>query len=136
MWNLILEWVLFLWFFNFSEQITPPASPPAPHPPNVKILTSIVEKKIPSLAKIFYINRRKKIYENYIEFCFRLGTVLVIFSFFWTVNDLGSAPPPPEWYPPLLWHHNYAHTEAHSSKINWQDFHETLGHCSKQYKIN
>ena len=54
--------------------------------------------------------------ENYVEFDFRMGTVLVIFSFFWMDNDLVCAPPPPEWYPPLWRHHNYAHTLAHSSK--------------------
>ena len=41
---------------------------PAPlAPPYVKILLSIVEKKIN---------------ENYVEFDFRMGAVLVIFSFF------------------------------------------------------
>ena len=45
-----------------------------------------------------------------------MGTVLVIFSFFWMDNDLVCAPPLPEWYDPLRWHHNYAHTLAHSSK--------------------
>ena len=31
------------------------------------------------------------------KFDFRMGTVLVIFSYFWTDNDLVYAPPPPEW---------------------------------------
>ena len=72
-------------------------NPPAPCPPPfVKILISIIEKKVN---------------ENFVEFGFRMGTVLVIFSFFWVDNDLVYAPSPPEWYPPLWRHHNYAHTK-------------------------
>ena len=77
--NLILVWVLFLWFSHFSERIMLPARPPCP-PQFVKLLISIVEKK--------------DLNENYIEFYFSMGIVLVIFSFFWTVNDLVCVPPP------------------------------------------
>ena len=34
----------------------------------------------------FNINYKKKLNENYVEFDFRIGNVLVIFSFFWTDN--------------------------------------------------
>ena len=66
--NLIIEWVLFLRFFHFSELITPPACPmPVPQPPT---------------CTNFNIYRRKKnLNEIYVEFDFRVGTVLVIFSF-------------------------------------------------------
>ena len=70
----------------------------------------------PSYVK-FLVSIFKK-NENHVEFDFRIGTVLVIFSFFWTDNDLVYALLPPEWYPPLWRHHNYAHTLAHSSKTS------------------
>ena len=66
--------------FSFFWMDNDPARPPGP--PHVKILISIVKKKVN---------------ENYVEFYFRMGTVLVIFSIFWMDNDLVNAPPPPEW---------------------------------------
>ena len=77
---MILVWVLFLWFSHFYERITPPACPlPAPWP-WLKILISIIEKK--------------KLNRNYLELNISMGTVLVIFSFFWTDNAPLTAPPP------------------------------------------
>ena len=99
--ELDLVWVLFLWFSYFSERIIPLARPPVP-PLSVKLLISIIEKK--------------DLNENYAEFYFSMGIVLVIFSFFSTVNDLVFAPPPPSGMPPFLRRHNYSHTFAHNSK--------------------
>ena len=50
------------------------------------------------------------------EFYFSMGTVLVIFSFFWTDNDLVCAPPPS--VPPgaVSPYQYYTHTLAHISK--------------------
>ena len=64
--NLILEQVLFLSFFHFSEWIMLPAHPLAP--PYVKILIFIAEEK--------------KLNENSVKFYFRMGAVLVILAFF------------------------------------------------------
>ena len=64
---------------------------PCPHsrPPQfVKLFISIVEKK--------YLN------DHYVEFDFSMGTVLVIFSFIWTDNDLVCAPPPRVACPPFF----------------------------------
>ena len=73
MYNLILVWVL-------SERITP----------------SALSLPGPAICKIFNIyQRNKNENENYVEFCFSKGTVLVIFSFSQTDNDLVCAPPPP-----------------------------------------
>ena len=38
----------------------------------------------PSYWKIFNIHHKKN--DNYVEFDFKIGTVLMIFSFFWTDN--------------------------------------------------
>ena len=79
------------------------------------------QNTILTMCKIYNINSNKiadikKCNGNYVEYDFRLGTVLVIFLFFWADNDLVCAPLTPEWYP-LLWrHHNWAHTLVHSSK--------------------
>ena len=40
----------------------------------------------PPICKKFNIHHRKKINENYVEFDFRMGTILVICSFFRTDN--------------------------------------------------
>ena len=40
--------------------------------------------------------------ENYIKFDFRMGTVLLIFSFFQAGKDLVRVPQPHEWSPPTL----------------------------------
>ena len=99
--NLILGWVLFLWFSHFSEWIMSPAHPPC-HPQFVKLLISIVEKK--DLSK------------NYVEFYFSMGIVHVIFSFFWMVNDLVCVPLPYVECNPFFQCHNYSHTFTHNSK--------------------
>ena len=137
---MILVWVLFLWFSNFSEKM-PPACPPG-SPQFVKLLISIVEKK--------------DLNENYVEFYFSVGIVLVIFSFFWTVNDLVCVPPPLCGMSPFFQCPNYSHTFAHNSKTIrsifvkfWEiatnnmtvnnskttflDFCEILWNCYKQY---
>ena len=79
----------------------------------------------PLVCKIFNIYHRKK-NENYVEFYFSMGTVLVIFFFFSMDNDLVCAPPPLSGMSSFR-HHNYAHTFAYSL-----DFRETLGNCYKQ----
>ena len=127
--DLNLEWVLFLWFFHFSERIASPAQPLLWHPPYVNFLISII-------SKFFYVYHRKK-NESYVEFYFIMCTVLVIFSFFSTDNDLVCEPLSPECMvsPTLVtpqlrtcfgaWFKNY-----------YQNFNETLGHSSRQYKVN
>ena len=50
------------------------------------------------------------------QFYFSMGTVLAIFSFFWTDNDLVCAPPPLTIMSPFLRCHNYSRTFAHNSK--------------------
>ena len=62
--------VIFSFFWKDNFPCPPHARPPGP----------LIRKK-------FNILRRKKlINENYVEFYFSMGTVLVIFSFFWTDN--------------------------------------------------
>ena len=114
---MILVRILFMWFSHFYERITPPDRTPGP----------------PIICKTFNIHRRKKkLYR--IWFC--IGTVLVIFSFFWTDNDLVCAPLPREWHvlytSPFLRRHNYSHTFAHNSKTIHLIF-VKLGNCYKQY---
>ena len=77
----------------------PPLPAPLPSTQFVKLLISIIEKKLD---------------ENYVEFYFSISTVLVIFSFFRTGNDLVRAPPPPI---VVLPHNNYAHTWRTSQKL-------------------
>ena len=96
--NFNLVWVLFLWFPHFFKR---PLPAPLVAPQFIKLLISIVEKKN---------------YENYLEFDYSIGTVLVIFSFFWTDNDLVCAPPPPSGMSPFFQRQNYAHTFVHNSK--------------------
>ena len=59
------------------------------YPPEfVKNLISFIEKN--------------NLNENYVEFDFIMGTVLMIFSFFQTDNDIVCSPLPPKLYPPTL----------------------------------
>ena len=64
-----------LMIFYFSERITPPASPPG--------------KGAVKIVKTFNIHPGKK---KYVEFYFSRSTVLVIFSFFRTDNDVVCTP--------------------------------------------
>ena len=107
--------VIFLFFWTDNAPC-PPLSCPSGFP----------------ICKNFNIYHRKKIHENYIEFDFSMGTILVIFSFFWTDNDLICAPPPYSCIPPpQLWTYFSAYLKNYSL-----DFPETLGSCSKQYNGN
>ena len=102
--------LLLHWWNNIvicKKNLPIPCHPPYPLSPFIKILISIIEKKIN---------------ENCVDFDFKMSAVLVIFSFFWTDNNLVYVPPPPEWYLPLSRHHNYAHTLAHISKITGKIF--------------
>ena len=67
--------------FSFSERITPPARLlPAPQPP----------LHISTFFNIYHW--KKSLNENYVEYDFIMGTVIWIFSFFWTDNDRVCAP--------------------------------------------
>ena len=71
----------------------------------------------PPVKKILNLDRRKKnLNKNYWKFDFSIGSVLVIFSFFWTDNDLACAPPPLGGMSPFFQSHNYSRTFAHNSK--------------------
>ena len=72
---------------------------------------------------------------------FSMGIVLLIFSFFWTINDLVRVPPPLWGMPPFFQSHNYSHTFAHNSKTTRSIFVKFWGNCCKQhdgheFKIN
>ena len=91
----------------------------------------------PLIFQIFHIHRRKKyVNENYVEFDFSICTVLVIFSFFWTDNDLVCAPPPSQSpvgrYPnTTIMHILCSISQKLLARFSWN-----FGKFSKQYKGN
>ena len=79
------------------------------------------KKKWKSQSHLGPSHSKKKLkYQSYFnlkyQFDFTMGTVLVIFWFFWTDNYLVCAPPPPSGMFPFFRRHNFAHTFAHNSK--------------------
>ena len=105
-------------FFSTDIAHSPPSCPP------------------PLICKTFNIHRRKKnvtLNEKYGEFYFSMGTLLLIFSFFRTDNDLVYSPSPTNSCisPPQLLTYFGVYLKNYS-----HDFHEILGSGSKQYKGN
>ena len=113
------------------------------------------EKKIDLLFKFLFFrylknqfvtlcfySGKKYLNKNDWKFDFGMGTVLVIFSFFWTDNDLVCALPPLTGMSPILWCHNYSHTFSHNSKttrsisVKLREMLQTIWHSQIYNKHN